>query len=155
MKSHVAKLRHRIAQLEQSSDGSFRQSSECNCREVTFYHTPEELQLILEGEADVPCPTHGLRDLGQLREPWWPYWQILPEDLHYCCCPPHCERDFAFGKRTDPPTKEEKEADSDLHFRWALKRDFNEDRRKEDELISKYYARVGRRIPAAMLVGLC
>ncbi len=143
-------LKARIEGLEVSCQSRSPEVQNCNCRELTFYHTPDELQLILQGEADVPCPTHGLRDLGQLRQPCWPYWQILVEDLHYCGCPPHCERDFAYGKRADPPTKEEKDADSEAHFQWALKRDFNEDRREEYELISKYYAKVGRSVPPWM-----
>jgi hypothetical protein len=79
----------------------------------------------------------------------------LPEDVKYCHCPRNSERNFAEGKRSQPPKKEEINADSEAHIDRLLSGefDFDEDRRLALELTDKYYAKIGRTHPAWTLVG--
>ena len=156
MKNSTLALKRRIDELERASPTTISGVANCNCRERTYYHTASELEIILRGEVDVPCPTHGLRDLGELRQQWWAPWSLFPEDVHYCNCPPNAQRDFAEGKRADPPTKAEIDADSEAEFERVLTGQFNfdEDRHKAFELTDNYYVSVGRRHPAWTLVGL-
>jgi hypothetical protein len=96
----------------------------CTCRigTRTLFHTADELAKLME----VPCPAHGFRDLGDLRQV--PKGLPLhPEDHAFCSCAPSPVREFLQGRRgplTDLEQKEEEQRwerescpDSDEKFR--------------------------------------
>src|SRR6476659_854654 len=95
MKAGLAALKNRIRRLEDLQLSPSSEVNACNCRERTYYHTAKEIRAILNGEQDVPCPTHGIRDLGEFRWQWYEPWSLLPEDIKYCDCPPNSERHYA------------------------------------------------------------
>ena len=155
LKSNRLALQKRISRLEAipSKDNQQKTEDDCNCREITYYHIPDELQAILDNEAGVPCPVHRIRNLGRLKWLWDYSRSLLPEDWKYCCCPPNSERDFAEGRRLDVPTKADKEADFDRmvqYYRHSEAR-FQEDRRRAESMTAAYYARLstilGRALP--------
>jgi hypothetical protein len=74
-----------------------RRGLTCNCKRVTNFHTAEELEAI----RNVPCPEHGVRNLGFAiyRTQWLP---LDKEDRQFCKCPPSAWREFLEGKRPRP-----------------------------------------------------
>ena len=62
---------------------------------------------------DIPCPAHGFRDLGHLRQ--LPSGLPLqPDDQNLCLCPPCPVREFLQGRRGPLTDLEQKEAEQ----RW-------------------------------------
>jgi hypothetical protein len=144
LKSRRSALKKKIAGLEEARR-NHRQDPphKCNCREATYYHIPDELQAILEAQSVVPCPVHGARDLGRIRWQFDDSLSLLPEDQRYCCCPPNSHRDYAEGRRTDPPTREDREADfvALLDYFGDSQARFAEDRSRAELMTSAYYAK--------------
>jgi hypothetical protein len=146
LKSNRLDLQKRISCLEEiaGKDINQRPKDGCNCREITYYHIPDELQAILDNEAGVPCPVHRTRNLGRLKWLWQYSQSLLPADRKYCCCPPNSERDFAEGKRLDVPTKADEEADFDraVQYYGHSEVKFQEDQRRAESMTSAYYAKL-------------
>lgn len=118
---------------------------------VTHFHNAACLEALLK---NVPrlCPVHGFRDLGTL---WWKPAQygLVEEDNQFCPCPPHPWRSFVLSK--GPPTWEDhhaarkawEELPPDPTF------DFQEEKRRTDEVINGYLAARRERATGFGLLG--
>lgn len=102
----IASLEKRVRVLELALPG-LRNQCLCRAGDQTMYHNARELGMIME----VPCPAHGVRDLGRLR--WLP--SALPlraDDLNVCSCPPTPVREFLQGGRGPLTQAELQEAEN-------------------------------------------
>jgi hypothetical protein len=139
--TNIKRLENRTRSLEKvlSEVAARCRGLHCNCRDHTDVHNADELEAILK----IPCPEHGLRDLGSIffRTQWLPLDQ---EFQHLCNCPPDLHRDFVAGKRPKPTDAEVKEQDRGDEERHALisaeqrKRDFVADRDKFSRLVDEH-----------------
>ena len=141
MSTRLKDLKRKVAALDEalSRISKERRGLTCNCKRETGFHTPEELEAI----ASVPCPEHGVRDLGfvMFRTIWLP---LDEEDRQFCKCPPDLWREFLEGKRPRPTQEEQMEESRRREEQQRSippeerKRALAENRAKFNEVYSKY-----------------
>jgi len=149
LKSRLDKIERRLATIAIA-----KQEVNCNCRGPgkriveTRVHSAEEFERI----AAVPCPVHGVRDLGFTcyASKWVP---INRADWEFCDCPPDLMRDMNMGRIPLPDDPEErrqrieelKQEDRNRKCREAMtgiqslpRRDFKEWKAKTEDVLRKH-----------------
>lgn len=139
MKTSRNALKKRIALLEEATKKHKQELllRHCNCREVTWYHTSDELKAILDNEAIMPCSVHGIRNLGKLKWQFCNLIDLLPEDSKYCSCLANGEGEFKFEIPGEPTPPGVEGFNAVMEY---LNREFQEERRRCESLESGYYA---------------
>ena len=141
MSTNVKQLETRAKNLEKTlSEVAARcRGLNCNCRDETRVHNPDELEAIMK----IHCPEHGVCDLGYISflVHWLP---LAPEFRQFCHCPPNLHRDFVAGMRAKPTAAELQEESRRDYERNQLmskedrKRAFEADRDKFRRLVDEH-----------------